>query len=94
MAAQLHWGGGGVWGGVMLTRQAAAVVPLALAPPPPSARAVGGAGGARGVAVSSLAGPPLVYHPLYSAPQLPPTHRFPMVRSGRLSGVWGHARSS
>jgi hypothetical protein len=28
----------------------------------------------------ALAAPPLVYHPLYSAPQLPPAHRFPMVR--------------
>lgn len=27
----------------------------------------------------SLDAPPVVYHPLYSAPQLPPGHRFPMV---------------
>ena len=27
----------------------------------------------------SLPAPPVVYHPLYSAPMLPPGHRFPMV---------------
>ena len=29
---------------------------------------------------------PVVYHPLYSAPQLPPGHRFPMVRRRRQRG--------
>jgi hypothetical protein len=35
----------------------------------------------------SLAAPPVVYHPLYSAPVLPPGHRFPMVsRTGWVDG--------
>ena len=35
--------------------------------------------------VGSLAGVPTVYHPDYSAPQLPPGHRFPMVRTNSCS---------
>ncbi|KAI3423433.1 hypothetical protein D9Q98_010649 [Chlorella vulgaris] len=32
----------------------------------------------------SLAAPPVVYHPLYSAPVLPPGHRFPMAVFGLI----------
>ena len=35
----------------------------------------------------SIAAPPVVYHPLYSAPQLAPGHRFPMVSWRRLLGL-------
>ena len=34
------------------------------------------------VSALELAGVPTVHHPEYSAPQLPPGHRFPMVSSG------------
>lgn len=32
----------------------------------------------------TIAAPPVVYHPLYSAPQLPPGHTFPMQVFGRI----------
>lgn len=44
--------------------------------------------GAAGESGLSKAGPPIVYHPAYSAPQLAPGHRFPMqVRNSSMLGV-------
>ena len=57
------------------TAAAAAARPSASAPPSPPARDLE----ARSDTRHNVAAPPVVFHPLYSAPRLSPGHRFPMV---------------